>query len=508
MIRNATAAKILRGVLSGAALTAVTAIVGVFNLRLVVHALDENIAGIWIVLLTLGNYLVFFDIGFGPTLSREIAFSDGKANLDEVRHREKSNLVATTRNTIFGISIVLLLIGGPLGWYLLSRSTVTIPSSELLQTWIIFIGGGLLAMNGSVAHSTLYGLGHVALERSIRVVSQLTWLLLTYVFLSHGLGLRGAALAWILQSLLARTAAFVILHREEPWIRLSGGKFQRELFRKMLSPSLKWAATTLGALLILQSGNLIVAAKVGLSSVAEYEALSKISMAVMTLGLLIATSSSPFLSRAHASHDRELFNSIFFRNLKLGASITVACVLFALFFGESMIEVWLGPGHFAGFGPLVFLMIMTTLEVHHVIFATAAMASGFVPFAPWAIGAGILNVGIGLVLAGPFGLLGMAIATCTAQILTNNWFAPYFAFKNLDLSWSRYLRTVMLPIAGFTAINVAALWLIRFFVMDLADASTGARLAIAFVLHGVSVLILSYVMLLSKDERMHLKWAR
>ena len=42
----------------------------------------------------------------------------------------------------------------------------------------------------------------------------------------------------------------------------------------------------------------------------------------------------------------------------------------------------------------------------------------------------------------------MAWATCVAQLATNNWFVVYYALKRLDVPPGRYLRRVVLPVAG------------------------------------------------------------
>src|SRR5262249_36382117 len=150
-----------------------------------------------------------------------------------------------------------------------------------------------------------------------------------------------------------------------------------------------------------------------------YEAVAKIAATMMTLALLIVNSSTPFLSMTYAAGELDQFKGLLFRNLRVGIGLMAILSAFVAVNGENIVSVWLGDGIFAGYPVLLTLLLMVMLEVHHVIFATAAIAAGQIVFVWTAITSGILNLGLAIYLSQRFGLLGVAIAVGLAQMLTN-----------------------------------------------------------------------------------------
>jgi O-antigen/teichoic acid export membrane protein len=45
----------------------------------------------------------------------------------------------------------------------------------------------------------------------------------------------------------------------------------------------------------------------------------------------------------------------------------------------------------------------------------------------------VLNVLLSVLLAKEYGLIGIAMGTLIAHIITNNWFTPYWFYRNLHL---------------------------------------------------------------------------
>jgi hypothetical protein len=95
---------------------------------------------------------------------------------------------------------------------------------------------------------------------------------------------------------------------------------------------------------------------------------------------------------------------------------------------------------------------MMTLETHHVAHASLTMASGHIPFVRIALVAGVLNLVFSLMLVRWFGLLGIALGTMTAQMLTNNWYAPHVSLRRLGIGASSYLRVMVPRFLGLLAL--------------------------------------------------------
>jgi O-antigen/teichoic acid export membrane protein len=445
-MQQSVSRKIFQGVLSGFGLTIVSIFVAFVQLRLVIDFLPRSIAGIWLLFLSLGAYIAFFDLGISPTLSREISFILGGNSEEPSNQRQIADLLATCFRVFQVVAAVVFIIGLIAGMAFLWSIVPTDSIKEISIAWAVFMLGASINIIGGAAYASLYGLGDVATERISRALSQLLGLGLSYLSLYLGFGLIGLAASWVIQNLLSRAVSAYILYQRHPWLRQEKGQAQRTIVKKIAGSSLKWAATGLGAILILQTDNVIIAATLGSSAIPSYEAVAKIAMTLMTLSLYIVTSSSPFLSKAYASGDHNIVNEMLLRNVRLSMSAIVFLVSFMAAFGEQVINLWLGPGNFVGFPVLWTLLLMVLLETHHVALATATMATGRIAFVWAAIGAGVLNILLTLVLVRYWGLWGVALGTMIAQILTNNWYAPYVALKHFKIPFRDYMINVLNPI--------------------------------------------------------------
>ncbi len=448
-VNNGSAAgkKILHGVIGGTGQTIVAILVAFVQIRLILSFLPKDISGTWFLFLSIGAYITYFDLGISPTLSREISFITGRSETEATEKTQHiANLIATCQRIFQGIAAAVFLLGFGLGVLFLLKIAPAAEQRAIPLAWMIFSLGASLNLLGGAAFAALYGTGNVATERLIRATSQLMGLGFSALLLYFGFGIFGLSVAWVSQNLIARLWGWRALHRYHPELKAARGQATRATAKKIAVPSLKWAAMGLGAILILQTDNPIIAATIGVVFIPSYEAAAKIVSALMTFSLLVVTSSTPFLSKTYASGDMASFRSLLLRNVRFGMAAMLILATFFAVFGDRAIDVWLGPGNFVGFPVLWTLLIMLTLETHQVIHATATMAAGYLIFLWTAILSGVLKIGLSLLLASHFGLWGVALGTLIAQLLTNNWYAPYATLRIFNLSFASYLKKTVVPL--------------------------------------------------------------
>jgi hypothetical protein len=114
--------KIFHGVMSGGGLTAITTIVSIVQLRLILDFLPKDVAGMWLLFLSVGAYIAFFDFGISPTLSREISFLlGGKEAVGRSHEQQVADLLATCLRMFVVLACVAFVLGAVLmGLYLWS----------------------------------------------------------------------------------------------------------------------------------------------------------------------------------------------------------------------------------------------------------------------------------------------------------------------------------------------------------------------------------------------------
>lgn len=438
--------QIARGLLGSMLFAAVNLCVAVIQFRLVVTRLSAGTAGLWMLFLSMVGYLIFFDLGISPTLGREVSFCVGNQDLgDEERTFRIRSLVHSCMLVFVWLSVAAILVGMPIGCaYLRSVS----PPSLLNQVqiaWVILATGAALNLIGEVWFAVLYGSGQVAIEKTLRSAGQVLWLLLTAVALFLHLGLIGLASAWTVQGIFTRLLAG---HFYRKLYNTSSRRpiFDAALVRSLAIPSLKYAATLLGGILILQTDNLVIASVLGTAKIPGYSALAKLVTTMMSLAMMLVVTTTPFLSQAHASHRVDEIKRLLYRNMRVSLSVLVIFGTVIAVFADRIIAVWLGPHQFIGFGVVWVLLGVMLLEAHHVAMATATMATGKIVFVVPAILAGVLNIGASIFLAHRLGLLGVALGTLCAQLVTNNWYVPFYTMRHFGIRIAEHAAQVLIPI--------------------------------------------------------------
>jgi len=453
--------QIFRGATAGAIYTITSVLAGIIQFRLIVQSLPPDLAGLWLLFVTVGGYVMFFDLGISPTIGREISFCLGVSNLtEEQRVQHISELLVTLwrsfRILALAAGLLCVAIGESFIVLYVSNNKTTVE-----WAWAVFSIGAALTLLSGTALAGLYGLGDIAAEKIIRCIALLTGLGLTFVALRLNQGIFGLAVAWTTQAVVMGILGWYRLRDLFPQLQTTACKPNWRLARKMVSPSLKLASVQLGAILILQSANPLIALTIGTAYIPAYEAISKIAVTMMTMALLIVNSSSPFLSMAFAAGELDKMLLLLIRNLRLGVGLMVVLASFMAVNGDRIIAVWLGPSAFAGYPVLCVVLAMVLLEVHHVIFATAVMAAGRIVFVWSALASGIINIALAVILVRDYGLLGIAVAIAIAQLLTNNWYAPYVAIRLFRIPLTVLIREVWGPMSLLLSLQLAADALIR-----------------------------------------------
>ena len=263
--------QIANGAVASLLYMATVVLVSMVQLRLVVQMLPPNIAGVWLLFMTIGAYVAFFDLGINPTIGREISFLSAASGLIEPeRNKRIAELLNTVRLAFYGIAFCVGAVTLVVGEIIISRYAQSPVDFSLGPAWVLFSVGASLNLIGGPNFAALFGLGHVAAEKVIRSISLLIGLALTILFLKLRWAIVGLALAWLLQNGLAILIAHYYLRRKS--VVSSGMRISPNwnVAKKLAAPSLKLAAIQLGAVLILQSANPIIAVVIGTVAIPRY----------------------------------------------------------------------------------------------------------------------------------------------------------------------------------------------------------------------------------------------
>ena len=466
--------------------TATNILVALVQIKLILATLPPTQAGAWFLFASLGGYITFFDLGISPTLSREIAFDIGKSGDPR---QDVATLVRTAKAIFAVLALAVLFLGAGAGSVYLRAVTPTPALHAVLLGWVIYAVGAAANLYGGANFAALYGLGAISVERWIRSAVAVAGLVAVLLALNAGFGLIGLCSVWLAQGVILYLAGRIALQRRFPWLKETPVQPDLNRAKRLALPSAKWALTSLGAILILNTDNVVIAAILGPGRIADYAVIAKVANVAITLAVYVATASTPFVSRAYAAGDLDAVRLLVQRNVRfsLGLMITLAAVLAT--FGDRLIGLWVGPAHFAGFAVLIPFLVMLTLETHHVVLATVVMATGHIVFYKVALIAAPVSILLAIVLGHRYGLPGVAASTMIAQLLTNNWYVPWYSLRTLNIPARPYLTQIIAPAVALTLFALATGLALRhltpstpIFTLAASSATGLAATALAFAL--------------------------
>jgi O-antigen/teichoic acid export membrane protein len=479
---------------------------GVLLTPILFRFMGKEELGLWYLLANSQSFLGLLSLGVTPTLTRYIALAKGKSGSDpgveltEETKQHIGDLVVTGRVILQWLAVAVFLIAWGSGYGLISQIKLSEVSPQtVFWAWTLMCAGYAVGVWISYFDCLLSGMGYIGWDGLIGTVTFLLIIISNIVAVLLGGGLLALAVISLVANLMNRSVFLGVIRWRFPELLRFQGKWNPEYAKALVKPSLYWWLTDLGAFLVLRTDSYFIALLKGTQNLPSYQAAYTLVANLSQVAMAVAGSSSVFISQAWQAGALSAIHQLTLRNAQMGLSIMAAGVAFLTMAGGEFIELWLGKGNFVGHNVLLVFCIMLTLETQHVILATCSRATDDEKYAPWALTAGVLNIIFTSVLIKPLGLLGVAMGTMLAQMLTSNWYAVYRPMVRLKLNFGVYLRQVVGLWATVLGCCLGLSWLAKKSLFLLGITSYWAVLAASAVVCGV-VLATSWWMNVLEDR--------
>jgi O-antigen/teichoic acid export membrane protein len=426
------------------------------------------------LLFLLGNsqaFLGLLGMGIAPTLMRHIALAKGKSGSDPnveltaESQRHIGDLVATGRTMLQTLAVLTFFIAWFSGYGLIGKLDLKeISFQTVFLSWTLMCVGYSINVWVSYLDSLIAGVGFVGWDSILNMVLALLTTIASIAAVLMDGGILVLSAISVGSALLQRFLFLVFMRWRKPELLKIQGKWNSDYAKAMVKPSLFAWFTSLGAFFVLSTDSYFIALLRNVSELPAYRGAYQLVSNIYMVVNPLAFSASTFISQMWQAGDLKGIQRIVIRNARLTMCFMASGVAFVLIAGKEFLDLWLGEGNFIGYGILVIFSVMLTLEAQHNVLATSSRATEDEKYAPWAIASGILNLIFTWWLIKPFGLLGVAMGTMLAQMLTNNWYAVYRPLVRLKLSFKLYFDQVILLWAGVLCLSLSSAGLAKFVV--------------------------------------------
>jgi O-antigen/teichoic acid export membrane protein len=229
------------------------------------------------------------------------------------------------------------------------------------------------------------------------------------------------------------------------------GRWNPDVLRGMPSLAFRAWLTAVGTVLVFNTDQFFIASSQGAEGIPAYRAAYLAVLNLNMLAVTLATASSVFISHLWQAGEIAALHSVVRRNIRLGLLIILCGASCLLILGNRIFDVWLGPGRFVGYPTLIVFVALLTLETHGAIIMLSSRATEDEGFAICSMAGGILKITFSWILMQRLGLLGIAVGTLVAQLLTSHWYAAYRGLRRLGIGLSEHFLRIVLPCAAIFA---------------------------------------------------------
>lgn len=484
----------------------ITAILmGLFLLPVLFRKLGREELGVWLLLGQAWALLAIFDLGFTPTLTRRIAQAKGKSGSDPNAPltaeslREIADLVAGGQRIFNCLAVGLFVVSWVAGFlYVRGLQLHDLSQQTVLIAWTVLCACQMVNVASSVWTCLLQGVGFVGWDSLIASLISATMLGAQIIAALCGGGLVALAVIATVGAVGQRGLTRWFAHRSRPELFTTRGTWNRAALRGMPKLALHAWLYSVGMLMLFYTDPFFIAAADSAAGIPAFRAAYVFVHNLTVLAITLGLASSVFITHYWQAGDLVQVRRLVERNSRLGLLVMLCGCAFVITAGQSLFNLWLGPGNFTGHAILAVFLIYETLEAHSYIISTCSRATEDEAFGYSTLLAGALKLALAGILMQTHGLLGLAVSTMVALLLTNNWFMVWRGLQRLQFPFREYARAVILPALLWAG---GALALAAICARVFAPATDVMKLLGAVIPVGLVFLLALFRLVMSTQER-------
>lgn len=442
----------------------VAILLGLVLLPVLFRHLPKEELGVWLLLGQSWAAMGILDFGFGITLSRRIAMAKGKsgaapdAPLTPESLSEIADLVAS------GTRIYRLMAGGVFvvswlaGLYYLSHLELRgLNQQTVWMAWTVLCISQSINVWATVWNCLLQGVGYVGWDAIISSLVNALTLMTQIVAVLCGGGLVALASAAAVGAVAQRTIIRWFARRTRPDLFALSGRWNPAVLRGMPELAFRAWLTAVGVALVQNTDQFIITAQQGAENLPAFRSACVLVHNFTIIGVSLGLASSVFISHLWNAGNIPEVHRIVKRNCRLGLLVMLCTTAVMVVSGRELFDLWLGQGNYVGLAIIAALLVYETLDTQSYIISTSSRSTEAEDFGISSVLAGVLKIILSLWFIQQWGLLGLAVASLVALLLTNHSYMVLKGLKRLKMPLSDYGRTVLVPVLlWFAAAWVAA----------------------------------------------------
>lgn len=372
--------------------------------------------GIWVTILSIINWINFFDVGIGNGLRNCISQEIAQKDYEKVKRS-----VSTAYRIMFyitgAVTVVVIILSLALNWKAIFNTEIESRGAVLISMAFVCINLFL-----SLQKSEYFAAQRAEIVSLQSVLVQLLNLICIVVagLVSSG-ELIVVAIIFSLSTLVVNVFYSLKLWKEKEYLKPSRGLFDKTQINVICGLGIKFFVLQMAALVLFTTDNMIITYLYGPELVTPYSTVNKVFLAFSSV---FSAMISPLWSRftvAKEMKDYGWMRKIMLRMQLILIPVFIVMTITVIFF-QQLSDIWLGTHLYYEPGLIITMGIYIFSHIYSTIYASAMNGMGNVNLQiAVAVVSAIINIPLSIFLAKPcgFGTTGVCMATGITSIIGN-----------------------------------------------------------------------------------------
>lgn len=435
--------------------------VGFFLSPFILHRLGNVAYGVWVLAVSVVGYLGLLDLGMQSSVLRFVSQGHTQQN-----HQAASDATSAALWVRLQISAIALLLSGGLAAVFPHVFKIPPELASDARKAILLIGATTaITLSFGVVGGIISALNRYDLQNYVGLVQTAIRVVGIVIVLRGGHGIVGIAVCEFFATLAGKLLQVWIARVLYPELRIRLSRPSTETLRKIWSYSAYTFLVTIAVQLVYQTDNLVVGAFVSPAAVTFYAIANSLCRYATQLISSISGTFLPAASTYEAAGDSAGLLMLYKNGTRTSLVVSLPMLITLIVRGSSFIGLWMGQQYSHSSG-IVLVILAVPL-----IFAFANHAAGSIAFgvekhktmARWAIGEGIGNLVLSVVLVHWYGIYGVAIGTLVPSLIAQLAFWPHYISKLVGLSSFQVVWDVWGPLIVASIPFAAVSWAFEVF---------------------------------------------
>jgi O-antigen/teichoic acid export membrane protein len=336
---------------------------------------------------------------------------------------------------------------------------------------------------------------------AIGVSTRLVSAFLVFAALQNGYGLIGVSVATCSASLLDYAVRWLVARRLAPFLKVSVQMVSRTRLKELGSFGIWTFLLSVNSTLYLHAQPLIIGTLMPISAVAHYALAVGLIQQIIAVLAPIGQVIYPVATSLHARGSPATLRRLYHDGARLMMLVMVCVVLIAAVWADDFYRLWLGERYvreapYASLALLLqFLLLSVVTNFTSNVASQLLMGAGHIrAFSLLLLIGSALNLSLSVLLIGPYGLIGVALATVVASVVVDLIAIPLLLQFKLGLSVADFARNacsrplavgclLAVVLTGISRVGHATSW-IELIVQGACGAVAGALLVIGIGIRG------------------------